>query len=83
MSHPLKARSPAKPAKLPDPSSDNLMEILYESDPPRWAAYQIATKGYGIKTVGEAMDMIEAIVRKAIVMQNFIDRQEAKKETGI
>ena len=50
------------------PTSENLIEIAMERDPARWAAYQIAAKGKDCKTVGEAMDMIEAIVNEAIRM---------------
>lgn len=50
------------------PSSDNMIEMIYESTPAKWAALQISTKGYGCKTVGEAMAMVEAIVQKAIEM---------------
>ena len=54
---------------VPVPSSDTLIEMYLElKDPAKWAAQQIATKSYGIETVGEAMDMIEAIVRAAIEM---------------
>lgn len=53
---------------IPKPSSDTLIEMCYESEPAKWAAHQISTKGYGLKTVGEAMDMIEAIVKEAIKM---------------
>jgi len=51
------------------PVSDGLLEMWMERDPAKWAAHQIATKGYGLKTVGEAMDMIEAVVREAIKME--------------
>jgi hypothetical protein len=50
------------------PTSDNLIEMAMERNPAQWAAYQIAAKGSGCKTVGEAMDMIEAIVNEAIRM---------------
>lgn len=55
---------------IPKPSSDTLIEMCYESEPAKWAAHQISTKGYGLKTVGEAMDMIEAIVKEAIKMSH-------------
>ena len=55
------------PSACSVPQSDTLIEIGLElTDPAKWAAHQIATKGYGCKTVGEAMDMIEKIVRSAI-----------------
>jgi hypothetical protein len=57
------------PGSVPRASSDTLIEIHMElTDPAKWAAHQISTKSYGIKTVGEAMDMIEAIVNEAISM---------------
>lgn len=43
--------------------------MAMESQPAKWAAHQIAAKRHPeVKTVGEAMDMIEAIVREAILM---------------
>lgn len=64
----LSGTSPCS-GSVPRPSSDTLVEMYLElKDPPKWAAHQIATKSYGLKTVGEAMDMIEAIVRAAIEM---------------
>ena len=49
--------------------SDNLIEMAMEAQPAKWAAHQIAAKRHPeVKTVGEAMDMIEAIVREAILM---------------
>ncbi len=40
-----------------------------EADPAQWAAYQIAAKYHPeIRTVGEAMTMVEGIVRQAIQM---------------
>ena len=54
---------------MSEPESDTLIEIGLEmTDPARWAAHQIATKGHGCKTVGEAMDMIEKIVQRAIAL---------------
>ena len=49
-------------------ASENMLEMWMERDPPKWAAYQIAAKGSECKTVGEAMDMIEGIVRQAMNM---------------
>lgn len=53
----------------PSFGSDNLIEMAMESQPATWAAHQIAAKRHPeIKTVGAAMNMIEAIVREAILM---------------
>jgi len=49
--------------------SENMIEMWMERDPAKWAAYQIAAKGSECKTVGEAMDMIEGIVRQAMDMK--------------
>ena len=55
------------------PRSDGLLEMWMERDPAKWAAHQIAAKGYPCQTVGEAMDMIEAIVREAMKMEQNIE----------
>lgn len=62
-------KSSSPPSAGSVPRSDTLIEMGLElTDPAKWAAHQIATKGYGCKTVGEAMNMIEKIVRSAIEM---------------
>lgn len=49
--------------------SENLLEMCMEADPAQWAAYQIAAKSHPeIRTVGEAMTMVDGIVRQAIQM---------------
>ena len=63
------------------PTSDGLLEMWMERDPAKWAAHQIAAKGYKCETVGEAMDMIEAIVRKAMEMEQN-DTDDSRKTTG-
>lgn len=77
MSEPTKP-APRPPLAAPTGSavSDNLIEMMMETDPARWAAYQIAAKSHPeIKTVGAAMEMIEAIVRRAIAMSQNAQRE--------
>ena len=51
----------------PPIESTNLVEIMAEkTDPAKWAALQIIKDGRPDMTCGEAMDMIEAIVNRAI-----------------
>ena len=63
------------------PSSDNLLEMFMERDPAKWAAHQIAAKSHPeIKTVGEAMAMIEKVVTTAFEMKTW--KQTAAIETS-
>lgn len=51
----------------PPIESTNLVEIMAEkNDPAKWAALQIIKGGRPDMTCGEAMDMIEVIVNRAI-----------------
>lgn len=53
-------------------SSDNLLEMAMEQNPAKWAAYQIAAKSRPeIKTIGQAMEMMEGIIQQAIEMDRF------------
>lgn len=68
------------------PSSDNLLEMYMERTPAKWAAHQIAAKSHPeIKTVGDAMNMVEAIVREAIMMdrhQRSLEEAHGVKRKG-
>ena len=58
----------------PPIESTNLVEIMAEkTDPAKWAALQIIKDGRPDMTCGEAMDMIEAIVNRAIELSRNID----------
>ena len=55
-----------------------MIEMAMERNPALWAAHQIAAKRHPeVKTVGEAMDMIEAIVCEAIAMDRHQRTLEA------
>jgi hypothetical protein len=50
------------------PESENLLEMALESQPARWAAQQLVKAGRPDMTAGEAVDRIEAIFEKALVL---------------
>jgi len=63
------------------PSSDNLLEMFMERDPAKWAAHQIAAKSHpDIKSVGQAMEMIEKVVTAAFEMKTW--KQTAELTTS-
>lgn len=75
----MKLKTP-KTKKAATFGSNNLIEMFMERQPAKWAAYQIAAKrNPAVKSIGEAMDMIERIVAEAIAMDRF---QQAEKKQG-
>ena len=63
------------------PGSDNLLEMFMERDPAKWAAHQIAAKSHPeIKTIGEAMAMIEKVINTAFEMKTW--QQTAALQTS-
>lgn len=61
------------------PTSDNLLEMFMERDPAKWAAHQIAAKSHPeIKTIGEALDMIEKVINTAFEMKTWKQTEALK-----